>query len=141
MDKINELDKPYNFKAINETETDLCRLLWKCVALQAVVDARSKSQKPEMQEVKASAIDWLNGQGEYAIDFEMVCEFAGLEPQSTKRNFIELATHKREGIDFRCMKREAPANRGQERRSKYLKRIRYQKKLKVKAELELETAD
>lgn len=139
MDKMNEIDKPYNFKAIDETETDLCRLLWKCVALQAILDARTKSQKPENQAIKRSAIDWISAKGDDAIDFEMVLEFADLDAGLIQEVFIDLAHDRREGIDFRSMKRENPENRGQQKRSNYLRRIRYHKK--VKAEMELELVD
>lgn len=141
MKNPSDLNKPQIFSPIDETELDLCRVLWQSVALQTVIDARSKSQKPEMQEIRESALDWLRADSEYAADFEMVCEFAGLDPDKSRELFQDLAAYKREGVDFRCMKKEAPQNRGQEDRTRYLKRIRYQKSLKVKAELELEMVD
>ena len=51
--------------------------LWAAVITQALMDAGSKSAKPEAQHEKAKAIRWLLGNSE---DFVTVCQNAGLDP-------------------------------------------------------------
>lgn len=51
--------------------------LWSAVITQALMDAGSKSRKPEAVQEKAKAIRWLLGDSE---DFHTVCQNAGLDP-------------------------------------------------------------
>lgn len=47
--------------------------LWRAVILQAVLDASTRSKKPEMKRIKAKAIEWIDSSNP---DFLQVCEFA-----------------------------------------------------------------
>ena len=49
------LEQEREIQPIDECDTDLCATLWVSVALQAVVDARSKSNKKHLHKAKAEA--------------------------------------------------------------------------------------
>ena len=127
MSNLTNLDEAVCFEPVNETELGLCRALWVSVAMQALIDAKSQSKKPTMKQVKESALLWLQPEGENKSDFEMVCDFAGIDVDVAQERFLEIVENNEEGVDFRCLKKEAIHNRGQEQRSRYINRIRRQK--------------
>lgn len=51
--------------------------LWRAVITQALMDAASRSKKPEAVRHRQEALEWLLG---ITQDFETVCENAGLDP-------------------------------------------------------------
>ncbi|MGJ8641390.1 MAG: hypothetical protein ACSHYA_18520 [Opitutaceae bacterium] len=126
MNELTNMDEAPRFAPVDETELDLCHALWTAVALQAVQDARSKSAKPTMKRIRESAQSWLHAEGEELSDLEMVCEFAGIDAKQAQKRLIEISEGD-ESLDFRCLKKSSNKNKGQETRSKYLKRVRYQK--------------
>jgi len=115
------------FQPIDESETELCSALWMAVALQAVVDSRSKSSKPKIQRDKEEALQWLNADNHEENSLAYVCQMAGLDFKKTQQRLLEIVNSPDETVDFRCVKKALMDNRGIEDRSKYLKRIRRQK--------------
>lgn len=111
---------------IDECDTDLCRSLWVAVALQAVVDARSKSKKKDLQNAKAEAIEWLDAKEDEDSAFAHVCNLAGIDYQKAQSRLLEIVNDPEETADFRCIRKALLGNRGMEQRSKYLKRMRRQ---------------
>ena len=116
---------------IHESESHLCRTLWVSVALQAVVDARSESPKPELKRAKEEALEWLTAKGGEDSDFASVCDLAGIDFEKTRARLLEVVEDKDKAADFRCIKKALLDNRGQELRSKYLKRIKRQEKARL----------
>jgi len=51
--------------------------LWKAVITQALMDAASNSAKSEAKKSRREALEWLLGA---SVDFEVVCDNAGLDP-------------------------------------------------------------
>ena len=127
MNNLTNLDEAVCFDPVDETELGLCRALWASVAMQAIIDAKSQSKKPTMQRIRESARSWIQPEGEEKSDFEMVCEFAGIDIEVAQKRFQEIVENNEDGIDFRCLKKEAPHNKGQENRARYVKRMRDQK--------------
>ncbi len=58
----------------NSQETDWCKVLWVAVLERAVMDAFFPTDHKE----SAEALKWIDKENE---DFQMVCRFAGLEPE------------------------------------------------------------
>lgn len=69
------------------SDSDLtgCVALWRAVLAQAVMDAKSRRTKPEYFHIRHTAVFWLL---ENETDFNMVCDFAGLDPQRTRRSIL-----------------------------------------------------
>ncbi len=67
-------DAPYNTARDEES-------LWKAVIMQAMVDAVTCNDKPECNQHKLEAIDWLT---HGSVDFIDVCIRAGLDPNSVR---------------------------------------------------------
>lgn len=56
--------------------------LWRAVIVQALMDAASRSRKPDAMYHKNEAAAWLTGGGR---DFALVCEHAGFNPFYVRR--------------------------------------------------------
>ena len=108
---------------IDETETDLCRTLWVSTALQAVVDARSKSKKRSLKKAKAEALEWLQATEGEESDFAVVCDLAGIDYKLARYRLLEIVQSTEETADFRCIRKTLQSNRGAELRSTYFKRM------------------
>lgn len=108
---------------IDEGDTDLCRALWVSTALQAVVDARSESQKRSLKKAKADALEWLQASKEEESEFAVVCDLAGLDYRSTRSRLLEIVKSPEETADFRCIRKALQCNKGTELRSVYFKRM------------------
>jgi hypothetical protein len=63
-------------------DNDGCVALWRAVLAQAIMDAKSRRTKPEYGYIRNTAIFWLL---ENTVDFTMVCDFAGYEPDATRK--------------------------------------------------------
>jgi len=114
------------FPPIDESELELCKALWISVMLQAVVDARSNSNKPDAYHDRRRALLWLRAEKGEQSDFANVCNLAGLDFQKTQASLLKIVENKEATADFRCIKKALHENRGLELRSKYMKRIRRQ---------------
>lgn len=124
MNNLTNLDAKTNFDTVDESELGLCRALWMSVAMQALIDARSNSNKPEMRSIRKSARTWIQPAGEELSDFELVCDLAGIESEVAQKRFLEIVEGSEIGVDFRCLRKESAHNKGQEQRSKYMQRAR-----------------
>ena len=63
-------------------DNDGCVALWRAVLAQAIMDAKSRRTKDEYRYIRNTAIFWLL---ENTTDFAMVCDFAGYEPEATRK--------------------------------------------------------
>jgi hypothetical protein len=131
MQDQQDFDFPKEYPPIDESETDLCRTLWVCVAVQAVIDARSDGKKPEHRREKEDAREWLQAKDEEQSEFAEMCSMAGLDFQKTRTKLLELATDDSRSLDFRCLKKTLMVNRNSESRSNYLKRSRKNERLRM----------
>jgi hypothetical protein len=61
------------------------KALWSAVLAQHISDAKSRSSKPEARFNRSLAINWLL---ENETDFNMVCDFAGRDPDITRRKIL-----------------------------------------------------
>lgn len=92
-----------------ETERHECKemrgyqALWRAVFAQMLMDAKSRSSKREARLYRHDAMRWLF---ENQKDFDMVCDFAGLDPETTRRKV--LAAQDR---DFQWSNRKPQLNR------------------------------
>lgn len=77
--------------------------LWRAVFAQQLMDAKSRSSKSDARYNRGQALHWLF---DNEHDFNMVCDFAGLDPETTRRKV--LAAQDR---DFRWNKRKPQLNR------------------------------
>lgn len=59
---------------------------WTGVLTQALLDASSKSRKPENLKAKREALAWIRG---YSEDFQQVCDMAQMDPELTHRKMIK----------------------------------------------------
>lgn len=66
----------------SSTEHDGCVALWRAVLAQAIMDAKSRRTKQEYGYIRNTAIFWLL---ENTVDFNMVCDFAGYDPDHTRK--------------------------------------------------------
>lgn len=57
--------------------------LWTAVITQALMDAASRSHKREARKEKSLALSWL---ADGALDFQDVCDLAGLDPDYVARH-------------------------------------------------------
>jgi hypothetical protein len=64
------------------SDNDGCVALWRAVLAQAIMDAKSRRTKQEYGYIRNTAIFWLL---ENTVDFTMVCDFAGYEPDATRK--------------------------------------------------------
>jgi hypothetical protein len=86
--------------------------LWKAVITQALMDAASKSAKSEAQKSRREALEWLLGS---SIDFEVVCDNAGLDPSYVRKRAAdailrECAWRAPAGQGWRCQQKAASHN-------------------------------
>ena len=65
-----------------EHDTDPRTALWRAVFAQAIMDAKSKSNKQEYEYIRHTALHWLL---EEKSDFSMVCELAGFDPEHMRQ--------------------------------------------------------
>jgi len=122
-----EQQQERKIQPIDECDTDLCVTFWVCVALQAVVDARSKSKKKYLQKAKAEALEWLEAKEGEESEFAQVCDYAGINDyKAAQTRLLEIVNNPEETADFRCIRKALQGNKGMELRSKYFKRMRYQ---------------
>lgn len=91
--------------------------LWIAVITQAVVDALSKSNNPELRYFKDEAIRWLTGNSK---DFVQVCLLAGVDPDYIRRKA-------KRAIVSPTAWRAAPGFG-----KRYLERKEYRKKIKAR---------
>jgi hypothetical protein len=61
--------------------------LWKAVICQAIEDATSRSSKKRFVCVKQRAIKWLTEDND---DFKAVCDLAGYNHKTVKKNVLEM---------------------------------------------------
>jgi hypothetical protein len=124
MKDQQDFDFPEHYPPIDESETDLCRTLWVCVAVQAVIDARSNGKNPEHRREKQDAREWLEAKDGEQSEFAEMCSMAGLDFQKTRAKLLELVMDDRKGLDFRCLKKTLMVNRNSESRANFLRRAR-----------------
>lgn len=133
----HNFNEPTQYSPIDESETDLCRALWISAAVQAVIDAKSKSSDTESKRAKQEALEWLEAEKGEASDFAELCDLAGLNFQLTRKNLLELVNDENAKVNFSCLRKALMNNRNCEPRSKYLKRIRRREQQRAeKTELE-----
>ncbi len=115
---------------IDESETDLCRALWLAVAIQAVIDASSKSRKKSAIREKSSALQWLSDSSDEESDLACVCDLAGIDYRELRKRFKRSLREPENSIDFRCLKKAGIGNRGIESRKRYFARARKNARLR-----------
>jgi hypothetical protein len=89
------------------------RSMWVAVITQAMMDALTRSRKPEEQFSKFEAIRWLTGN---SADFKTVCMLAGMEPgyvrsRAKKALISETSWRAAAGTGKRYEERKAYRNR------------------------------
>ncbi|MFD2256871.1 hypothetical protein ACFSSA_09300 [Luteolibacter algae] len=109
---------------IDETEDDLCRALWIAVAIQAIIDASSKSRKKSAIKERSRALQWLSDNSDEESDLAWVCDLAGIDFRELRKRFKKSLRNPDESIDFRCLKKAGIENRGTESRKRYFARAR-----------------
>jgi len=120
---------------IAETEEDLCRALWLAVAIQAIIDASSKSRKKSAIKEKSQALQWLADNADEESDLALVCDLAGIDFKILRKKFKEVLRNPSDSIDFRCLKKAGVGNRGAESRKRYFARVRKNARLKQERNL------
>jgi len=106
MGEDDEMIRPDQFDLWEDIDASQCRALWASVLVQACVDARTKSNKPEARKVKVEALAWLNNAVKND-DFVMVCDLAGYDPKDVRR-IIKEVIHGEKALNFYCTRRERP---------------------------------
>jgi hypothetical protein len=74
----------------DDPQTQGWQALWRAVISQQIMDAKSLSHKPEQQQRKKEAMDWLFHNDS---DFTMVCDLAGWEPDYVRSLCITAHSH------------------------------------------------
>ncbi len=115
---------------IDETDDDLCRALWIAVAIQAIIDASSKSRKKCAIKEKSRALQWLSDNADEDSDLAWVCDLAGIDFRELRKRFKKTLSNPDESIDFRCLKKSGIENRGAESRKRYFARARKNARLR-----------
>jgi hypothetical protein len=133
-------NKKYAFEArpetpIEETEEDLCRALWLAVAIQAIIDASSKSRKKSAIKERSQALQWLADNADEESDLALVCDLAGIDFKMLRRKFKQMLRNPSDSIDFRCLKKAGMEKRGTESRKRYFARVRKNARLKQERNL------
>lgn len=75
--KTNHIEADYSI-----ARKDSSVAFWRAVILQQVKDARNKARTTCETQNREAALRWLRG----GRDFKMVCEFAGLNPDTTLKS-------------------------------------------------------
>jgi hypothetical protein len=120
---------------IDETETDLCRALWIAVAIQAIIDASSKSRKKSAIKARSEALQWLGDQADEESDLALICDLAGLDFRMLRKRFKQALRNPADSIDFRCLKKAGIENRGTESRKRYFARARKNERIRRERQL------
>ncbi len=120
---------------IDETEEDLCRALWLAVAIQAIIDATSKSRKKSAIKEKSQALLWLADNADEDSDLALICDLAGIDFRMLRKKFKQVLRNPSDSIDFRCLKKAGIENRGAESRKRYFARVRKNSRLKRERDL------
>lgn len=120
---------------IDETEEDLCRALWLAVAIQAIIDATSKSRKKSAIKEKSQALQWLADNADEESDLALICDLAGIDFRMLRKKFKQVLRNPSDSIDFRCLKKAGIDNRGAESRKRYFARVRKNARLKQERDL------
>lgn len=115
---------------IDETDDDLCRALWIAVAIQAIIDASSKSRKKAAMKERSRALEWLSHNADEESDLAWVCDLAGIDFRELRKRFKSSLHNPAESIDFRCLKKTGIENRGTESRKRYFARARKNARLR-----------
>ena len=115
---------------IDETDDDLCRALWIAIAIQAIIDASSKSRKKCAIKEKSSALQWLSDSADEDSDLAWVCDLAGIDFRQLRKRFKKSLRNTAESIDFRCLKKSGIDNQGTESRKRYFARARKNARLR-----------
>lgn len=116
--------------SIDETETDLCRALWIAVAMQAIIDASSKSRKKAAIKARDEAVRWLMDPDNQSSDLAMVCDLAGIDATMLRKKFLQALRNPSDSIDFRCLKKCGISSRTPESRKRYFARVRKNDRLR-----------
>jgi hypothetical protein len=133
---INEGDfKTRKETPIDETEEDLCRALWLAVAIQAIIDATSKSRKKSAIKERSQALQWLADNADEESDLALICDLAGIDFRMLRKKFKQVLRNPSDSIDFRCLKKAGIENRGAESRKRYFARVRKNARLKKERDL------
>ncbi|WP_411845695.1 hypothetical protein AAFN60_18950 [Roseibacillus persicicus] len=120
---INNIDDPVG-EEISETDDDLCRAMWISVILQAVLDAKSKSNKKCLQKQRERAREWLGLDGHEDVDdYRLVCELAGIDIDKMNHVVNRVIAEEGAPLDFRCLKKAQMPNRTGELRARYFRRL------------------
>lgn len=130
MTNIQTEKSNQRFPAIAETEEDLCRALWLSVALQAIIDASSKSRKKTANRDKSQALSWLSDPLEDESDLAYVCELAGIDYRRLRKRFRKIMSGEVESVDFRCLKKLVNEEAKPENRKRYFARARKNARLR-----------
>jgi hypothetical protein len=88
---------PREALTINESETDLCKLIWQAVVVQALYDLANKNDKA----IAMAASSWFaGGQGS---DFEMVCDLANISKPLVLKKMREVLKDGEKALEgFNC---------------------------------------
>ena len=124
MDHLQPEKQHPRFPAIAETEEDLCRALWLSVALQAIIDASSKSRKRTAIRDKSQALSWLSDPLDDESDLAYVCDLAAIDYRRLRKRFRKIMSGEVESVDFRCLKKLVNEEAKQENRNRYFARCR-----------------
>lgn len=85
MQRVNNASV-YGSETRYNGEINSYRRLWAAVLLQQIMDAKSRSNKPEKKLYRNHALYWLFDNKE---DFKMVCDFADLDWQTIRKKCLE----------------------------------------------------
>ena len=129
--KNEEIFESRDQTEIDESEDDLCRALWISVAIQAIIDAGSKSRKRAAIKDRSSALQWLSDGGEEESDLAFVCDLAGIDFRQLRKRFKKSLREPEDSIDFRCLKKVGVKSNSPESRMRYFARARKNERLRI----------
>jgi len=114
--------QPRQIMPIDESEGDLCAVLWRSVVVQALYDISGHGGNHERRLVRAESLAWFaaSGQKDSESDFEYVCQLADLKASSILKLVKEVREKGEEimdGFNFRTLRKDSSARIGRKHRN------------------------
>lgn len=114
--------QPRQALPIDESESDLCVILWRSVIMQALYDISGKDGGVERRLTRAEGLAWFAavGQSNQESDFEYVCQLANLNSASILllvKEIREKGHEILEGFNFRTLRKDSSVREGRKSRN------------------------
>ncbi len=119
----NAISLPRKVIPIDESETDLCAVLWRSVVVQALYDISGHGGNLERRLTRAEGLAWFAVRGDDVdeSDFEYICLLADLVPTrilAIAKEVRERGEEVMNGFNFRTLRKDSSVRKGRKHQNK-----------------------